>query len=176
MKVKLRKQFLSTDYEMQLYERFNSHYVLFNEMNYLSKKKKNWKIQLIETKRDVRGGIHFRVQQPLYSSWFKWDKQADDIWLSCWLTDELGVVHLFNLEDTRQYALIAKKQVLRYSARRLLSGKVEGATQRGSTIVQSVHNDQTAQNIGQDTSIMNRTADRNTTNIVRSEKGKGSMK
>jgi hypothetical protein len=86
------------------------------------------------------------------------------------------VVHLFNLEDTRQYALIAKKQVLRYSARRLLSGKVEGATQRGSTIVQSVHNDQTAQNIGQDTSIMNRTADRNTTNIVRSEKGKGSMK
>jgi hypothetical protein len=37
--VKLRKQFLSTDYEMQLYERFNSHYVLFNEMNYQKKKK-----------------------------------------------------------------------------------------------------------------------------------------
>lgn len=86
------------------------------------------------------------------------------------------MVRLFNLEDTRQYALIAKIQVLRYGARRLLSGKVEGATQRGSTIVQSVRNDQTAQNIGQGTSIMNRTVDRNTTNIVRNEKGKGSTK
>jgi hypothetical protein len=67
---------------------------------------------------------------------------------------------------------MAEKQVLCYSVRRPLSSKAKGATQRGSTIVQSFHNDQTAQKIGRDTSIMNQTADKNTANIDRSEKGK----
>jgi hypothetical protein len=76
--------------------------------------------------------------------------------LNQFIRDESGEVHLFNLEDARQYALMVENQVLRYKARRPLSSKVEGAKQRGSTIFRNVCSDQTAQKIGRDTSIINK--------------------
>ena len=44
--------------------------------------------------------------------------------------DEMGVVRLFNLEDSRQYALMAEKRVLRYGARRPMFGR--GGTSQGT--------------------------------------------
>jgi hypothetical protein len=85
------------------------------------------------------------------------------------------VVCLFNLEDPRQYALMAEKQVMQYSARKPLTDRVESATQKGYKRIRqlfSVHNGQTAQKIGQDATIMNWRVGRNTTNRDRSEKGK----
>jgi len=151
--VKLWKQFLSADYAMELYERFHSL---------------KQRGMFVEECTSVFNNLSARVGL----------NETNEQMTSCYLAglnqsirDELRVVHLFHLEDARQYALMAEKQVLCFGARRPLSGRDETTTQRGSTIVWSVRNDQSTQKIGQDTTIMNWRMGRSIANIDRSDKG-----
>ena len=90
MKAKMRKQFLPADYAMELYERFHSlkqnrtveEYT--SEFNNLS----------------IRVGLN-ETNEQMTSRYIAGLNQS--------VRDEMGVVRLFNLEDSRQYALMAKK-------------------------------------------------------------------
>ena len=42
------------------------------------------------------------------------------------IRDKMGIVRLFNLEDARQYALMAEKKVARYGTRRPTYSKLGG--------------------------------------------------
>ena len=98
MKAKLRKQFLPADYTMELYEKF--HGLKQNNMS-------------VEEYTAEFNNLSIRVG--LSES----NEQITSRYL-CGLNnsirDEIGVVHLFNLEDARQYALSAEKRVTRYES------------------------------------------------------------
>ena len=91
MKAKMRKQFLPVDYAMELYERFHSL-------------KQN--SRTVEEYTSEFNNLSIRVGL----------NETNEQMTSCYLAslnqsirDEMGVVRLFNLEDSRQYALMVEK-------------------------------------------------------------------
>lgn len=76
------------------------------------------------------------------------------------IRDEMGVVHLFSLEDARQYALMAEKKVGRYGARRPLFRCVDGVTQRSPASVQGVRGQPTTSKTDRGATIAGQTGGR----------------
>lgn len=60
------------------------------------------------------------------------------------IRDEMGVVQFYNLEDARQYALMAEKRLQRRGNRKPTTGCFDGAWQKTSTAVCEVHSEQAA--------------------------------
>ncbi|KAG5535687.1 hypothetical protein RHGRI_023449 [Rhododendron griersonianum] len=76
------------------------------------------------------------------------------------IRDEMGVVHLFSLEDARQYALMAEKKVGPYGARRPLFRCVDGVTQRSPASVQGVRGQPTTSKTDRGATIASQTGGR----------------
>ncbi|XP_034205055.1 uncharacterized protein LOC117619254 [Prunus dulcis] len=70
---------------------------------------------------------------------------------SCYLSglnktirDEMGVVRLFNLEDARQYALMAERKLSRLGGKRAVSSSPDTGWQRDTVVVHGVQSDEEA--------------------------------
>ncbi|XP_017970464.1 PREDICTED: uncharacterized protein LOC18609565 [Theobroma cacao] len=150
MKSKLRKQFLPVDYTMELYEKF--HCLKQNNMT-------------VEEYTSEFNNLSIRVG--LAES----NKQITSRYLTGlnhFIRDDMGVVRLYNIEDARQYALSAEKQVLRYGARKPLYGthwQNNSKARRGYP---------TSQQNYQGAATINKT-NRGAANVEKNDKGKGIM-
>lgn len=102
---KIGKHFLPVDYAMELYEKFHSLKQRGMAVEYTSE----------FNNLSIRVGLNESNEQMTFH-YLSGLNQS--------IRDEMGVVRLFSLEDARQYALMAKKKVGRYGARRLLFGSV----------------------------------------------------
>lgn len=67
------------------------------------------------------------------------------------IRDKMGVVYLFNPEEAQQYALMAKKKVMRFGSSKPSSRCVDTATQRSASTVPSYQDAPSGQKIGQGT-------------------------
>ncbi|KAL5777403.1 hypothetical protein ACOSP7_010329 [Xanthoceras sorbifolium] len=126
MKAKLRKQFLSADYAMELYERFHSL------------KQRGMTVEEYTSEFNNllnRVGLNERNEQ--------WTARYLS-GLNQTVRDELGIVRLFNLEDARQDALMAEKKLLRYGARRPISGRADNSVQKRAAADLGVRGEKTA--------------------------------
>ncbi|CAL8177990.1 unnamed protein product [Prunus armeniaca] len=111
MKSKLRKQFLPADYTMELYEQFHnlkqrdmSVEEYTSEFNNLS----------------IRVGLN-ETNEQMTSRYLSGLNQT--------IRDEMGVVRLFNLEDARQYALMAERRLSRHGGKRAVSSHPDTGSQ-----------------------------------------------
>lgn len=92
MKAKLRKQFLPADYTMEFYEKFHSLKQKGMAVEEYTSKFNNLSIWV---------GLN-ETNEQMTSQYLSGLNQN--------VRDEMGVVRLFNLEDARQYALMAEKE------------------------------------------------------------------
>ncbi|CAL2249473.1 unnamed protein product [Prunus armeniaca] len=111
MKSKLRKQFLPADYTMELYEQFHnlkqrdmSVEEYTSEFNNLS----------------IRVGLN-ETNEQMTSRYLSGLNQT--------IRDKMGVVRLFNLEDARQYALMAERRLSRRGGKRAVSSHPDTGSQ-----------------------------------------------
>ncbi|XP_021817152.1 uncharacterized protein LOC110759412 [Prunus avium] len=126
MKSKLRKQFLPADYTMELYERFHnlkqqdmSVEEYTSEFNNLS----------------IRVGLN-ETNEQMTSRYLSGLNQT--------IRDEMGVVRLFNLEDARQYALMAERRLSRRGGKRAVSSCPDTGWQRDTVAVHGIQSDEEA--------------------------------
>ncbi|KAA3459464.1 Galactose oxidase/kelch repeat superfamily protein [Gossypium australe] len=84
--------------------------------------------------------------------------------------DEMGVVRLINIEDARQHALMVEKHVWCYDVTKLITGKIDDATEKGPGVVQGVKIEQTTLKNTREASFMNRNGGANMENLERGER------
>lgn len=126
MKSKLRKQFLPADYTMELYERFHNL------------KQRHISIEEYTSEFDnlsIRVGLN-ETNEQMTSRYLSGLNQT--------IRDDMGVVHLFNLEDARQYALMADRRLSRHGGKRAVSSRPDTGWQRDTVAVHGAQSDEEA--------------------------------